>query len=76
MLKRQNMWPVVQPMSKLGEFVFVPMKLTVRDSVTQIGNDTSNSGASIQRRTALNVKTTPQKIRFRNVNNYKEFTHR
>ena len=55
LLKRQNIWPVVQPMSEPGEFVFVPRKLTVRDSVTQIGNNTSKSGASIQSRTALNV---------------------
>ena len=54
LLKRQSIWPAVQPMSEPGEFVFVPRKLTVRDSVTQIGN-TSESGASIQSRTALNV---------------------
>ena len=55
LLKRQNIWPVVQPMSEPGGFVFVPRKLTVRDSVTQIGNNTSKSGASIQSRTALNI---------------------
>ena len=51
----KNIWPVVQPMSEFGEFVFVSRKLTVRVSVTQIGNNTSTSGASIQSRTALNV---------------------
>ena len=42
-------------MSELGEFVFVLRRLTVRDSVTQIGNNSSMFGASIQSRTALNV---------------------
>ena len=55
LLKRRNMWPVVQPMSEPGEFVFVPRNLTVRDSVAQIGNNTSNSEALIQSRTALNA---------------------
>ena len=35
-------------MSEPCEFVFVPRKFTVRDSVTQIGNNTSKSGESIQ----------------------------
>ena len=34
---------------------FVPTKLTVRDSVTQIGNNISESEALIQSRTALNA---------------------
>ena len=42
-------------MSEPCEFVFVPRKLTVRDSVTQIGINTSKSEASIQSSTALNV---------------------
>ena len=42
-------------MSKPCEFVFAPMKLTVRDSVTQIENNVSESEASIQSRTALNA---------------------
>ena len=58
MLKQRNIWPVVQPMSEPCEFVFVPRKLTVRDSVTQIGNNTSKSGASTQSRTALNAGET------------------
>ena len=41
-------------MSEPCEFVFVPMKLTVQDSVMQIGNNTSKSEAPIQSRTALN----------------------
>ena len=41
-------------MSELGDFVLVPRKLTVRDSVMQIENDTSKSKASMQIRTALN----------------------
>ena len=40
------------------ELVFLPKKLTVRDSVTQIGNNTSKSGASILRRTTLNAGET------------------
>ena len=47
-------------MSKSCEFVFVPMKFTVRDSVTQIGSHTSKSEASIQSRTALNSSVTDQ----------------
>ena len=43
-------------MSEPGEFVFVPRKLTVRDSVMQIGNNTSKSAASIQNKTALNAR--------------------
>ena len=54
-LKRQNIWPMVQPMSELGEFVSVSGKFAVRDSVTQIGNNTSKSETSIQSRTASNV---------------------
>ena len=42
-------------MSEPFEFVFVPRKLSVRDSVTQIGNNISKSEASIQSRTALNA---------------------
>ena len=42
-------------MSEPGEFVFVPRKLTVRDSVMQIVNNTSKSEVSIQSRTALNA---------------------
>ena len=42
-------------MSEPGEFVFVPRELTGRDSVMQIGNNTSKSEASFQSRTALNV---------------------
>ena len=42
-------------MSEPCEFVFVPRKLTGRESVTQIENDTSKSEASIQIRTALNA---------------------
>ena len=34
---------------------YVPRKLTVRESVTQIENDTSKSEAKIQIRTALNA---------------------
>ena len=45
----------VWPMSKPCEFEFVPRKLTVRDSVAQIGNYTSKSEVLIQSRTALNV---------------------
>ena len=45
-------------MSESGEFVFVPSKLTVRDSVMQIGNNTSKSKASIHSRTALNAGET------------------
>ena len=55
MLKQRNTWPVVQPMSEPGEFVLAPRKLTVRDSVMQIGNNTLKSEASIQSRTALNA---------------------
>ena len=55
LLKQRNIWPVVQPTTEPCEFVFVPRKLTVRDSVTQIGNNTSKSEASIQSWTALNV---------------------
>ena len=47
---------MVEPMSELCEFVFDPKKLTVRDSVTQIGNNTSKSEASIQSKTALNAR--------------------
>ena len=39
----------------MNEFVCVPRKLTLRDSVMQIGNNTSKSEASIQKVTALNV---------------------
>ena len=53
LLRKQNIWPMVQPMSELGEFVFVPKKLTVRDSVMQIGNNTSKSGASSQSRDSI-----------------------
>ena len=49
-------------MSEPGEFVFVPRKLPVRDSVTQIDNDTSKSGASIQSRTALNAGETENSL--------------
>ena len=42
-------------MSEPCEFVFVPMKLTVQDSVMQIGNNTSKSEGPIQSRTALNA---------------------
>ena len=35
-------------MSEPGEFVFVPRKLTVRDSVTQVGNNTSKSGGETE----------------------------
>ena len=55
LLKQRNVWPVVQPMSEPCEFVFVPRKLAVRDSVTQIGNNTSKSEASIQSVTALSA---------------------
>ena len=53
--KQRNIWPVVWPMSERGEFVFVPMKRAVRDSVAQIGNHTSKSEASIHSGTALNA---------------------
>ena len=49
-------------MSKPCEFVLVPMKLAVRDSVAQIGNTTSKSEASIQRRTALNAGETESSV--------------
>ena len=58
LLKQRNIWPLVQPTTEPCEFVFVPRKLTVRDSVTQIGNNTSKSEASIQSWTALNVGET------------------
>ena len=45
-------------MSDLCEFVFGTRKLTVRDSVKQIGNNTSKSEASIESRTALNAGDT------------------
>ena len=45
-------------MSKPCEFVFVPMKLAVQDSVAQIGNHTSKSEAFIQSETALNAGET------------------
>ena len=38
------------------------MKLTVRDSVTQVGNHTSKSEASIQSRTALNAGETESSV--------------
>ena len=50
-------------MSEPGEFVLVPRKLTVRDSVTQIENNTSKSEASIQGRTALNVGETETSLK-------------
>ena len=46
---------MVQPMSEPGDFVIVPLNLTVRDSVTQIEKITSKCGTSIQSRTALSV---------------------
>ena len=42
-------------MSGSCKFVFVPRKLTVRDSVMQIVNNNAKSQASIQSRTAWNV---------------------
>ena len=39
----------------MNEFGCVPRKLTLRDSVMQIGNNTSKSVASIQKVTALNA---------------------
>ena len=42
-------------MSEPCELAFVPRKLTVRDLVTQIGNNTSKTEASIQSRTAFNA---------------------
>ena len=62
LLKMQNIWPVVQPMSEPWEFEFVPLKRAVRDSVSQIGNHTSKSGASIQKATALNVGETENSL--------------
>ena len=57
-MKQRNIWPVVLPMSELFESEFVPRKLSARDSVTQIGNNTSKSGESTQSRTALNAGET------------------
>ena len=45
---------LTKQMSELREFEFVPLKRAVRDSVTQIGNHTSKSEASIQSVRALN----------------------
>ena len=62
LLKQPNIWPVVWPMSKLCEFVCVPMKHAARDSVAQIGNHTSKSEASIQSGTALNPGETENSV--------------
>ena len=59
---QRNMWPVVKPMNRPCEFVFVPRNLTVRDSVTQVGNHTSKSEASIPSRTALNAGETENSV--------------
>ena len=49
-------------MSESCEFVFVPMKLAVRDSVAQIGNHISKSEASIQSGIALNAGETENSV--------------
>ena len=49
-------------MSEFREFEFVPMKRAVRDSVAQIGNDTSKSETSIQSVTALKVGETENSL--------------
>ena len=55
---RQLAWKMSEPC----EFEFAPLNRAVRDSVVQIGNNTSKSEASIQSVTALNVGETENSL--------------